>query len=141
MDEGFWCLPGAAHGGCGAGQARQRRSGWAAAASRENVRLAREASPLCQRRASSVVAPPRPIPNRVVKHYCAAGTGSSGAGRQRPCAFNEKPPRQVYTYLARRFLCFIALGFVIRQHCYSALFATNHCRIQAACLGKFACKV
>jgi hypothetical protein len=46
----------------------------------------RVAAPLNQWRARSAVAPPRPIPNRVVKHRSAEGTGGRPAGRVGPCA-------------------------------------------------------
>jgi hypothetical protein len=48
--------------------------------------LKRVAEPLNQWRARSAVDPPRPIPNRVVKHRSAEGTGGMPAGRVGPCA-------------------------------------------------------
>ena len=42
--------------------------------------------PLSQWRARSAVAPPRSIPNRVVKRGSAEGTGGRTAGRLGPCA-------------------------------------------------------
>ena len=42
--------------------------------------------PLSQWRAPSAVAPPRSIPNRVVKRGSAEGTGGRTAGRLGPCA-------------------------------------------------------
>ena len=45
---------------------------------------------LNQRRALSVVVPPRPISNRVVKHHSAAGTGGIPAGRQGPRAHHQR---------------------------------------------------
>ena len=41
--------------------------------------------PLSQWCARSAVVPPRPIPNRVVKHGSAEGTGGMPAGRVGPC--------------------------------------------------------
>ena len=42
--------------------------------------------PLSQWRARSAVAPPRSIPNRVVKRGSVEGTGGRTAGRLDPCA-------------------------------------------------------
>ena len=42
--------------------------------------------PLSQWRARSAVAPPRSIPNRVVKRGSVEGTGGWTAGRLDPCA-------------------------------------------------------
>ena len=42
--------------------------------------------PLSQWRARSAVAPPRSIPNRVVKRGSVEGTGGWTAGRLGPCA-------------------------------------------------------
>jgi hypothetical protein len=49
----------------------------------------RVAEPLNQWRARSAVDPPRPIPNRVVKHRSAEGTGGMPAGRVGPCAHQQ----------------------------------------------------
>ena len=51
--------------------------------------LKRVAAPLNQWRARSAVDPPRPIPNRVVKHRSAEGTGGMPAGRVGPCAHHQ----------------------------------------------------
>ncbi len=51
-----------------------------------DAQLKRVAAPLNQWRARSAVDPPRPIPNRVVKHRSAEGTGGMPAGRVGPCA-------------------------------------------------------
>ena len=45
--------------------------------------------PLSQWRARSAVAPPRSIPNRVVKRGSAEGTGGRTAGRLGPCAITS----------------------------------------------------
>jgi hypothetical protein len=46
-------------------------------------------STLNQWRARSAVDPPRTIPNRVVKHRSAEGTGGLTAGRDGPCAHHR----------------------------------------------------
>ena len=46
--------------------------------------------PLSQWRARSAVAPPRSIPNRVVKRGSANGTGGMPAGRVGPCAIQDE---------------------------------------------------
>ena len=51
-----------------------------------NERAAQRFAPLNQRRALRAVDPPRPIPNRVVKHRSVNGTGGRPAGRVDPCA-------------------------------------------------------
>ena len=45
--------------------------------------------PLSQWRARSAVAPPRSIPNRVVKRGSVEGTGGWTAGRVDPCAISS----------------------------------------------------